>query len=256
MYLEENLKKLNDKYNTIGISFKHEGNIIKIIEKRVFLLNNYPNVKQELKIKYWMQFSKDLLWHIKKDGIDLLSSKTVKNETSKSINELHNELSNFIELIDENELKDSIKEFLSKNEKFYNSPAAKIKHHAYRGGLLEHTLQTVKLSISILENIKDELSVNKDLIIAGAILHDIGKINCYEIVEESIEITNIYLKQDHIVNGIKLISQNIKSENIDELIHIVASHHNIKKWGSPVEPKTREAWIIHIAENLSSKILG
>lgn len=256
MYLEENLKKLNNKYNPIGISFKQEGEIIKIIEKSDFLLSDLPNVKQELKFKYRMQFSKNFLWHIKKDGIEILKSKTIKTQPFKSINELRNDLSNFIELIDEIELKDSIKDFLSKNGKFYNSPAAKIKHHAYKGGLLEHTLQTVKISISILENIKDELSINKDLIIAGGTLHDIGKINCYDITDESIEITNIFLKQDHIINGIKLISQNIKSENIDELIHIVASHHNIKEWGSPIEPKSREAWIVHFAENLSSKILG
>jgi 3'-5' exoribonuclease len=172
------------------------------------------------------------------------------------MNELKKELLEIIEVINEIELKDSIKELLSKNAIFYNSPAAKMKHHAYIGGLLEHTLQTVKLSISMMKIIQEELNINKDLVIAGAILHDIGKINCYEIVEEGIEFTNIYLKQDHIVNGIKIISQKIKSEYIDELIHIVASHHNIKEWGSPIEPKTREAWIVHMAENLSSKILG
>ena len=53
-----------------------------------------------------------------------------------------------------------------------------------------------------------------------------------------------------------MISQYIKLEKIDELIHIVASHHNIKKGGSPNEPKSQEAWIIHFEENLSSKILG
>jgi len=203
-----------------------------------------------------MQFSSEFLWHIKTDGINLLKSRSIKTEPTNSIEELSEELNTYIEMITENELKESIKNFLSNNREFYNSPAAKIKHHAYKGGLIEHTLQTIRISKAIMENIRDELIIDKDLIIAGAILHDIGKINCYEIKDEGIEITDTFIKQEHIVNGIKLISQYIKSESINELIHIVASHHNIRDWGSPIEPKTREAWIIHMAENLSSKILG
>lgn len=256
MFLEENLKRLNDKYNPIGISFEHDGNIIRIKETTKYILNNLPNVKKELRIKYKMQFSSDLLWHIKKDGINILKSRSIKTTPTKSIEELSEELNRYIEMINEDDLKDSIKTFLTDNQEFYNSPAAQIKHHAYKGGLLEHTLQTIELSLTIVDNIEDEININRDLIIAGAILHDIGKINCYELTDDGIEITDIFLKQEHIVNGITLISQYIKSENINELIHIVASHHNIKDWGSPIEPKSIEAWIIHMIENLSSKILG
>lgn len=256
MYLEENLKRLNDKYNPFGIAFAHEGNIIKVKEESDFIINNYPAIKKELRLKYKMQFSSELLWHIKKDGINILKTRSIKTKPTKSIDELSEELNGYIDMINEGVLKDSIKTFLSNNHEFFNLPAAQIKHHAYEGGLLEHTLQTIKLSLAILDCIDDEVTIDKDLIIAGAILHDVGKINCYEITENGIEITDIFLKQEHIINGITLISQNIKSENIDELIHIVASHHNIKDWGSLIEPKSKEAWIIHFTENLSSKILG
>ena len=107
-----------------------------------------------------------------------------------------------------------------------------------------------------MNNVIENLIIDQDLLIAGAILHDIGKINCYKYYNEIIEITDIFHKQEHIINGIKIISQEIKSEKLDKLIHILASHHNIKEWGSPIEPISNEAWIIHFVENLSSKIMG
>jgi len=52
MYLEENLERLNDKYNPLGLHFEYDGNIIRVIEDTKYLLNNYPVIKQELKINY------------------------------------------------------------------------------------------------------------------------------------------------------------------------------------------------------------
>ena len=234
MYLEENLKRLNKKYNPFGLTFRYEGNIIRIKENPKYSLNNHSEIKQQLKIKYKMQFSPENLWHIKKDGIFILKSRLMKTEPTKSIEELTENLKIYIEMINEDDLKDSIKEILNNNQEFYTSAAAKHRHHAYIGGLLEHTLQTIKISMAFIEGIDDEISIDKDLIIVGSLLHDIGKINCYKSINEGIEITDTYLKQGHIINGIKIISQNIKSEKLDELIHIIASHHNLKDWGSPV----------------------
>ncbi len=100
------------------------------------------------------------------------------------------------------------------------------------------------------------MKIDKDLLIAGTLLHDVGKINCYKIEDRKIVLTKTYFEQDHIINGIKLVSRNINSDKLDQLLHIIASHHNLKEWGSPTEPKSNEAWIIHFAENLSSKIMG
>ncbi len=186
----------------------------------------------------------------------VIKSRMKKTEPTKSIEELSENLKIYIEMIIDDELKDSIKKILDNNQEFFTATAAKQKHHAYRGGLLEHTIQTIKICLALIEGINDEISIDKDVIIAGSILHDIGKINCYKSVDDGFDITEMYLTQGHIINGIKMISQTIKSEKLDELIHIIASHHNLKDWGSPVEPRSREAWIIHLAENLSSKILG
>ncbi|MHC1624704.1 MAG: HD domain-containing protein, partial [Methermicoccaceae archaeon] len=88
---------------------------------------------------------------------------------------------------------------------------------------------------------------------------DVGKINCYEYNETThgdFQVTTILREQDHIIHGVKLISQYIKSEKLDDIIHIVASHHALRIWGSPVEPQSNEAWIVHLADNLSSRIMG
>ena len=85
-------------------------------------------------------------------------------------------------------------------------------------------------------------------------LHDVGKINCYEQFENYIDITDTFLNQDHIINGTKIVSQEIQSEKLDDILHIIANHHQLKEWGSPVEPNSIEAWIIHFADNISAKI--
>ena len=80
--------------------------------------------------------------------------------------------------------------------------------------------------------------------------------NCYKFVEGGIGACPTLSEQDHIINGVKLVSQYIECNQLDELLHIVASHHKEKDYGSPVIPISNEAWIIHIADELSSKIMG
>ncbi len=145
---------------------------------------------------------------------------------------------------------------LSENQLFYESPAAVYYHHAYKHGLLEHSIQVIELSLSMINTLDDGIIINKDLIIAGSILHDIGKINCYKLVEGGIGVCPALSEQDHIINGIKLVSQYIQCNQLDEILHIIASHNKEKEYGSPVEPISNEAWIINASDGLSSKIMG
>jgi len=93
-----------------------------------------------------------------------------------------------------------------------------------------------------------------DVLIAGAILHDIGKIHCYDYNLRNIDITDLFLKHEHIIHGVKLATQFVKSIKLDNILHIIASHHNLKEWGSPVKPHCIEAWIVHYADNISGKL--
>ncbi|MFQ3548802.1 MAG: HD domain-containing protein, partial [Armatimonadota bacterium] len=139
---------------------------------------------------------------------------------------------------------------------FMEAPAAEKAHHAYIGGLLEHTLNVVKNAASIVDSYK---SINRDLLLTSAALHDIGKI-----YEFSWERTPSYTENGrlvgHLVGGVMLIKE--KAEQIegfegqlsDLLQHAVLSHHGCKEWGSPVEPMTIEALVLHCADDLDAKI--
>lgn len=252
--LKENIRLLNIKYKSLNIRFELQGNIISIIQD--YVISKNPALKQALKDQYVMMWNNDQKkWFIGKAGIKILSKKIIKTKPSKSIKELASELVGYIEMIKEPELRNSIKTFMRENRDFFKAPGARYNHHNYIGGLLEHTVQTVKLSLAVSDT-TENLIIDRDVLISGSILHDVGKINCYEFSQGTIELTDIFKEQEHIINGVKIISQEIKSEKLNDLIHILASHHNIKDWGSPIEPVSNEAWIIHTVENLSSKIMG
>ena len=252
MFLKQNLEKLNELYSSIGLSFVEKDNIVKVKENRKYLLSDYPEVKEKLKQKYGMIFNDKNKWHIGRYGERNLKTKRIKEEPIKDLQELDLILINNVKKINEKELQVSLIKLLKNHPVFYSAPGARIKHHDYRFGLFEHTVQVLELSLNISEIIGAD--VDHELLIAGAVLHDIGKINCYEQFENHIDITDTFLNQDHIINGIKIVSQEIQSEKLDDILHIIASHHYLKEWGSPVEPNSIEAWIIHFADNISAKI--
>ncbi len=260
MYLEENLTRLNNKYNSEGLSFIREGNLIKIKEEKPYIFNQFKGLKDLLKQRYSLKFIPNILWHFDQAGIDLLNNYKLKLGPSINSEDLKSKLDSFINLIEEDDLKQSLTDLFINHKIFYTAPGAKFHHHAYIVGLLEHTIQVVELSIEnarIMEQLDSSFSYNSDLLISGAILHDIGKMYCYDFSEDSpITLSTTFKQQEHIIHGVKIVSQEIRSKFLDQIIHIIASHHNTKEWGSPVEPGCYEAWIVHFADGLSSKILG
>lgn len=143
-------------------------------------------------------------------------------------------------------------------KKFTELPAGMTVHHAYKNGLLEHTCTVLKISINLCSIYKG--IIDEDIMIAGAILHDIGKIYEYSIYPYGIEKTDNGELIGHIVMGCSMIYE--KARNIEELdnktlehiVHIVASHHGEIEYGSPVIPKTIEAQLLHFCDNMDSKV--
>jgi len=218
-----------------------------------------PALKKELRTVYSLMFQGDhqpKYWYIGTEGIKKLSNRALKTQPTNSEEELRAKLATFIEKIENNELKTCIVNLLHDNPYYYDCPAAKRFHHAYKHGLLEHTIQIIDLAFGMINTFDDNIKVNSDLIIAGSILHDVGKINCYKFVEGGIEVCSTISEQDHIINGVKIASKYIQCDQVDPLIHIIASHHKQKEYGSPVSPKSNEAWIISLTDDLSSKIMG
>ena len=252
--LKENIKQLNSQYNNLGLQFILENSIIKISEYTEYLLNNLPEIKDFLVKRLNAKFNSIYKWHIGKNGIRYLRSRSIKFKPSRTKEILMSKLFIFINQIKEEELRESLKKFLEKHPEFFEAPAAVIYHHNYKAGLLEHTVQTVEiaLAIVILFNLRDRINI--DILIAGSILHDTGKIFCYDYNQRNIDITDLFLKHEHIIQGVKLTTQFINSKNLDNILHIIASHHNLKEWGSPVKPNSIEVWLVHYADNISGKI--
>jgi 3'-5' exoribonuclease len=140
---------------------------------------------------------------------------------------------------------------------FRSAPAAKHYHHAYIHGLLEHSL-TVAQAVSGMSAIFPGIS--RDLALTGALLHDIGKLDTYMITDGHIGMTDagrlhgeIALGYARIRDEIALIDQ-FPPELSQALLHIILSHHGSLEHGSPVVPCTREAILVHMADNLGSKL--
>src|SRR5438132_11059635 len=134
-------------------------------------------------------------------------------------------------------------------------PAAQRVHHAYRSGLLEHVLKILDVSLFL----ADTYGARRDLVIAGAVLHDIGKLQelTYGVIADySIEGNLV----GHIAIGLGMIRDcvrelpNFPVDVLVEIEHLILSHHGAKERGSTVEPMTVEAYIIDAADNLDSTI--
>ena len=142
----------------------------------------------------------------------------------------------------------------SRWERFIRNPAAKRFHHAYIGGLLEHSVDVAEMALAVAATAP---GVDRDMVIAGALLHDIGKTE-----EISADIGFSYTEAGHLVGhitaGALIIDaaarqvQFLSEAERKSLLHIVLSHHGSRDKGSPIGCATREAVIVHYADELNA----
>lgn len=135
-------------------------------------------------------------------------------------------------------------------------PAAQQVHHAYRGGLLEHKLKMAEVGRFLAR----AYGVNEDLVFAGVLLHDVGKLQELRYEPGSATYTRDGNLIGHIGLGLLLVREAINgiSGFPDDLRahieHLIVSHHGTREHGSPVEPKTLEAFILSMVDELDSRI--
>jgi 3'-5' exoribonuclease len=131
-------------------------------------------------------------------------------------------------------------------------------HHVYLGGLLEHSLAVAGLANDVSQRYPD---LNRDLLVVGALLHDVGKVAELR-YQRSFEYTDAGKLLGHIVIGVELVEeklrtlQNFPQELAIHLKHLLLSHHGQYEYGSPKRPKTLEAVILNFLDDLDSKING
>jgi 3'-5' exoribonuclease len=139
---------------------------------------------------------------------------------------------------------------------FKTAPAAKKMHHAYLGGLLEHTLSVAMLIQAIAGHYK---GIDSDLLLTGGILHDIGKIHEFS-YETHIDYSDSGRLLNHIVIGVEMLEAKIATindfpENLALVLkHMIVSHHGTRDFGSPEPPKTLEAIILNYLDDLDAKV--
>lgn len=143
-------------------------------------------------------------------------------------------------------------------QKFALSPAAKTIHHNYIGGLLEHTLEVVKFCLKMAEVYPEQ--IQSEMLVSGAILHDVGKIEEYDPYSFNFELTDRGKLIGHITLGKELLNERVnRIENFPEelnmeLEHIILTHHGHREWGSPETPKTIHAFAVFHADLLSARL--
>jgi 3'-5' exoribonuclease len=136
---------------------------------------------------------------------------------------------------------------------FKKAPAASKNHDAFVGGLLKHTMYVTRIACSIAKTYGGMIDMN--LLIAGALLHDLGKVKTYDIGLAQITYSVRGTLLDHVFHTMAMIDQAISEKQVEVdlekvmlIKHIVASHHGQRDWGAVNEPSFPEAMIVHLAD--------
>ena len=140
---------------------------------------------------------------------------------------------------------------------YREAPAAKRYHQAYRHGLLEHSLTVAQAVGAIAATFP---GIDRDVAVTGALLHDIGKLDAYEVQGETISMSDEGRLYGEIPLGYYRIRSTIERidgfprELAQAVLHIILSHHGSLAHGSPVVPCTREATLVHMIDNLGGRL--
>jgi 3'-5' exoribonuclease len=146
-------------------------------------------------------------------------------------------------------------------------PAARRNHHAYVGGLLEHTLSVVQTCIYLADKYADyypemKPPLDKDLVVAGGLLHDIGKLREMEQKPEGTTHTPAGSLIGHILIGRDIVREAaarlsgdaaLDADTLLRLEHVIIAHQRLPEWGSPKPPMTPEALLVHFADDIDAK---
>jgi 3'-5' exoribonuclease len=140
---------------------------------------------------------------------------------------------------------------------YRDAPAAKRYHQAYRHGLLEHCL-TVAQAVSAISATFP--GIDRDVAVTGALLHDIGKLEAYEVQGGAIAMSDHGRLYGEIPIGYYIVRRTIErldgfpGDLAQAVLHIILSHHGSLEHGSPVVPCTREATLVHMIDNLGGRL--
>ena len=180
-------------------------------------------------------------------------------KTTKDVDELWRTLGGFVDSFQDPYLKTLVRAFMADPEvaaAYRNAPAAKTLHHAYIGGLLDHVVSLLRSCDLVCRNYPQ---INRDLLLTGAFLHDIGKI--HELTyTRSFSYTSRGQLLGHMIIELEMLQAKITQvpnfpEELKTLLeHLIISHHGEYEFGSPKLPMFPEALMLHYMDDLDSKM--
>ncbi len=205
-----------------------------------------------------MQLVVQQLRKVAEEDVDLADFLPV---SKRPVAEMREELDQLLASMSDGPMRNLMSAFFDDRDFFRlycRAPAAKGMHHVFIGGLLEHSLAVAALACDVAQRYAQ---VDRDLLIAGALMHDIGKTGELS-YERSFDYTDEGKLVGHIVMGVEMIEERSRSiadfprQQVMLLKHLLLSHHGQYEYGSPKRPKMLEAVILNFIDDLDSKING
>ena len=195
--------------------------------------------------------------HPEQDRLEGFREEDCVLSAPRPIDEMWTELTERVRVVGDNHLRVLLSRILADHEtQLRDWPAAQVIHHAYRGGFLEHLVKMAEVGTSVARS----YDANADLVLAGVILHDIGKLQELDYDSGAIGYTREGNLVGHIGLGLLLVREaaagvsGFPVELRTQLEHLVLSHHGSREHGSPVEPKTIEAFILAAVDELDARV--
>ncbi len=217
------------------------------LDSKLFRTNNHIKIKSGT---YNEKYNNCLV-----SDIELVKeAKTGLDEAQK--NELFSKITDYVNKINDKKLSEFLTGLLFEYEsKFKTAPAAKLMHHNYIGGLLEHTYECLDIASTVLTKCNNK--INPDIVYAACILHDFGKIFEYDVDEETglIEYNEEFRKdwRTHSQWGFSICMNN----GFKDVAKMIAAHHGRTEWGALIDLDEKDAepymYIIHHIDDLSAK---
>jgi 3'-5' exoribonuclease len=245
--------ELGDRTGTI------EARMWENFEEAAATVNRDDFVRVQGRIEVYRDRPQIVLERLRKAELKEIEPRDFFPHTAEDIDELTRRLAGSVEGIKNPWIHRLLADILADREiagKLKQAPAAKMMHHAYRGGLLEHIVSLCGLCRAVAEQYP---ALDSDLLLAGALVHDLGKIDELS-YERSIGYSTEGRLLGHIAIGLLILRKKIEAidgfpvELRTALEHIVLSHHGQYEFGSPCLPAFPEALVFHYLDDLDSKM--
>ena len=221
-------------------------------------------IKAQARVEQYQGASQVVVESFEPIGQDQVDLAEFLLHTDKDVSELWENTLDHLRKVKNKVLLQLLKQFIDDaelTERFKSAPAAMSMHHAYVGGLLEHTESMLASALRILPGYPQ---LNADLLLTGIFLHDIGK-TAELSYTMSISYTDSGQLVGHLGQGVLILQEKANltaqalggefpPDTLNQLIHIILSHHGQHEYGSPVLPATAEAMVVHYLDNLDAKL--